>query len=63
MAGLRTNQEKFGDENCSPDYYEEAVKEFSANPSPPGQVMNWVCRNNWDYLDLKKHPLDLSPQS
>jgi hypothetical protein len=63
MAGLRTNQGKFCDENCSPDYYEEAVKEFSANPSPPGQIMNCVCRNSLDYLDLTKYPLDLNPQA
>lgn len=62
LAGLRTNQEQFGEDSCSLEQYESAVKTFTKNPDPPGTVMNWVCRNNWDYLDLKKYPLDLNPR-
>ena len=61
LAGLYTNQEQFGEGSCSSEHYESAVKTFTKNTDPPGKVMNWVCRNNWDYLDLKKHPLDLNP--
>jgi len=63
LAGLRTNQEQFGEDSCSSEQYERAVETFTKNPDPPGQVMTWVCRNNWDYLDLKKYPLDLNPRS
>ena len=62
LAGLRTNQEQFGEDSCSSEQYERAVETFTKNPDPPGQVMTWVCRNNWDYLDLKKYPLDLNPR-
>ncbi|MFT5452690.1 MAG: hypothetical protein ACI9N9_002184 [Enterobacterales bacterium] len=62
LAGLRTNQEKLGNESCSIEQYEKVVKAFSKNPDPPGQVMEWVCRDNADYLDLKKHPLELTPR-
>ena len=62
LAGLRTNQEQFSEGSCSSEQYESAVKTFTKNPGPPGTVMNWVCRNNWDYLDLKKYPLDLNPR-
>ncbi len=62
LAGLRTNNEQFCDEGCSPEQYERAVKAFTKNPDPPGQVMEWVCRNDWDYLDLAKYPLELTPR-
>jgi len=62
LSGLRTNQEQFGDGRCSLEQYENAVRTFTNNPDPPGKVMTWVCRNNWDYLDLKKYPLDLNPR-
>lgn len=61
-AGLRTNQEQFDEDSCSLEQYEIAVKSFTKKPDPPGKVMTWVCRNNWDYLDLKKYPLDLNPR-
>ncbi len=62
LAGLRTNQEQFSDESCSSEQYERAVKSFTKKPDPPGQVMQWVCRNDWDYLDLAKYPLELTPR-
>jgi len=62
LAGLRTNREQFKNESCTPEQYERSVKAFSKKPDPPGQVMEWVCRNNWDYLDLKKYPLELTPK-
>lgn len=63
LVGLRTNQEEFGNESCSPEQYEKAVKAFTKNPKPPGTVMEWVCRNNADYLDLTKYPLELTPRA
>ncbi|PHM70003.1 hypothetical protein [Xenorhabdus kozodoii] len=63
LAGLRANQILLGDDSCSLEQYESAVELFTKKPDPPGTVMTWVCRNNWDYLDLKKYPLDLNPRS
>lgn len=63
LAGLRTNQEQFGLGHCSIQQYEKTVDDFAKNPDPPGQVMKWVCRNNWDYLDIKRYPLELTPRS
>jgi hypothetical protein len=62
LSGLRTNQEEFGNATCAPEQYERAVKSFAKNPDPPGQVMEWVCRNNWDYLNITKYPLELTPR-
>lgn len=63
LAGLRANRELFSDAICTPEQYERAVKAFTKNPDPPGQVMEWVCRNNWDYLDLTRFPLELTPRT
>ena len=59
LAGLRTNRKQLGEEYCSEEHYERAVSAFTEKPNPPGKVMTWTCRNNWDYLDLKKYPLAL----
>jgi hypothetical protein len=30
-------------------------------PDPPGQVLNWVCRDNLSYLDLTQNRLEMDP--
>ncbi|WFQ78133.1 hypothetical protein PXH59_00350 (plasmid) [Xenorhabdus sp. SF857] len=62
LSGLRRNQQRFGDTHCTPEEYNATVKAFTQNPDPPGQVMQWICRNNWAYLDLEKHALELTPK-
>ena len=62
LVGLKTNREQFKNESCTPEQYERSVSAFSKKPDPPGQVMEWVCRNDWDYLDLTKYRLDLNPK-
>ena len=62
LAGLKTNQEHFKQASCTPAQYEKAYKLFAKNPDPPGQTMNWVCRDNPDYLDLTEHRLELNPR-
>ncbi|PHM50530.1 hypothetical protein [Xenorhabdus miraniensis] len=61
LSGLKRNQQLFGDARCTPEEYNKVVETFTRNPEPPGKVMKWVCRNNWDYLDLKTYPLELTP--
>ncbi len=61
LEGLKSNLDNFGDIKCTSERYERAVKAFTRNPDPEGQVMEWVCRNNWQYLDLTKHRLELNP--
>jgi hypothetical protein len=63
LVGLRTNQAQLGKASCTPEQYEKAVNVFTENPDPPGIVMDWVCRNNWDYLDITKYPLELTPRA
>lgn len=62
LAGLKTNKERFKEAGCTPERYEKAFSSFSKNPDPPGQVMEWVCRDNPDYLDLTENRLELNPR-
>ncbi len=39
LAGLRTNQEQFGEDSCSSEQYESAAKTFTKNPDPPGNLL------------------------
>ena len=45
------------------DQYRWAVDAFSRRPDPPGLVLNWVCRDALDYLDLTTDRLDLTPSA
>lgn len=41
--------------------YRQTVAQFARNPTPPGCVLEWVCRHDSDYLDLTEHRLELHP--
>lgn len=61
LVNLKTNQEKFKDQSCTPEQYQRAVQSFSEKPDPPGIVMEWVCQTQWAYLDLTQNRLTLNP--
>jgi hypothetical protein len=41
--------------------YEKAVASFTKNPEPPGTMLNWVCRDKAEYLDLTGDTFVLNP--
>ena len=41
--------------------YRRACRSFALNPDPPSLLMEWVCRENIDYLDLSQDCLDMKP--
>jgi hypothetical protein len=41
--------------------YLSVVAQFRRQPTPAGQVLNWVCRDKADCLNLTQHRLELSP--
>ena len=62
LVGLRTNLEHFRRVTCMPAQYEKACRAFAKDPQPPGRILDWVCRDNFEYLDLTRHRLDLNPK-
>jgi len=62
LASLKTNRIKFEGTECRPEIYEKAVEIYRSEMGEDEEYMEWVCRSNWDYLDIEKYPLDLTPR-
>lgn len=62
LAGLKTNLEHFKKVTCMPGQYDKTLAAFRRKPDPAGSVLEWVCRDNMDYLDLTHYRLELTPQ-
>ncbi|MGH8210449.1 MAG: hypothetical protein ACREU6_12835 [Steroidobacteraceae bacterium] len=58
---LRLNWDRIKRSTTSEADYQMAVRQFRLRPNPPGQVLEWVCRDNIDYLDLAQDRLDMRP--
>jgi hypothetical protein len=61
LAGLKTNLPLIKNAKTTDAQYRKAVALFEKNPDPPGRMLNWVCRDDTDYLDLTQHRLELNP--
>lgn len=61
MAALRNNLPCILRSEATDAQYQEALTQFRANPQPPGILLNWVCRDNVEYLDLSSDRLELLP--
>lgn len=69
MAGLGTNfttLEIFDAlgfaSQCTPEQYETAATKYAKAPQPEGRFVSWVCRDNPEYLDMKRERIDLTPR-
>ncbi len=62
LVGLRANMFRVENSTTSDRQYLRAVEQFSKNPEPEGTMLNWVCRDNVEYLDLSADPLELTPR-
>lgn len=64
LAGLRTNFPKIKAATTTDEQYNRGLHYFSQAPDPKdGKLLNWVCRDTMDFLDLTKEEnrLDLNP--
>lgn len=63
MVGLQTNFPKIQAATTTDEQYNRGLHYFHQAPDPDGKLLNWVCRDNMDYLDLSKEQnrLDLNP--
>lgn len=61
MAALPSNLPRILHSEAGDALYQKALAHFQANPQPPGTLLNWVCRDNVDYLDPAADRLELSP--
>ena len=61
LAGLKTNLRRIRISTTTDTQYRKALAMFEKNPQPAGTLLNWVCRDNVEYLDLTKARLELTP--
>lgn len=60
LAGLKSNYPRIHNSTTTDLQYQKALSSFKKNPQSAGPILNWVCRDNVEYLDLTQHRLDLS---
>jgi hypothetical protein len=62
LGGLKANMSRIRNSRTTDGQYRQVLERFSKNPEPAGTMLNWVCRDNVEYLDLSKDPLELTPR-
>jgi hypothetical protein len=62
LTGLIANLQRIRASTTTEGQYNHALAQFHRHPSPPGHVLEWVCRDNLDYLDLTEDRLELNPR-
>ena len=61
LCGIEANLARIKASKTSNSEYERAISNFIKNPEPPGTMLNWVCRDNMEYLDLAGDTIALNP--
>lgn len=62
LSGLTANMARIQGSTTTEHEYSQALAQFRRHPSPPGHVLDWVCRDNPDYLDLTDDRLEMNPR-
>jgi hypothetical protein len=61
LTGLKANLARIQHSATTERQYRQALAQFAANPEPPGILLQWICRDNIDYLDLTTDRMALTP--
>ena len=61
IAGLKANFPRILKSRTTDAQYQQALAHFKRKPYPPGTLLNWVCHEDSDYLNLTDDPLVLRP--
>jgi len=64
LAGLRDNFPKIQAATTTDEQYNKGLHHFHKSPDLDGKLLNWVCRDTMNFLDLSKEEnrLDLNPR-
>ena len=63
LAGLRTNLRRIQRSTTTDAEYRRTVSSFQKNPDPPGLLLDWVCHDHLEYLDVANDYLELTPSA
>jgi hypothetical protein len=58
---LKANLSRLMNSTTTDKQYQIAGAHFLKNPHPEGVLLDWVCRDNIDYLDFSADPMVLTP--
>jgi hypothetical protein len=61
LAQLADHRRRLRRATTSDAQYQWMVAQFGGNPVPPGRLLDWVCRDNSEYLDFTQHRLEMNP--
>lgn len=61
LTNLADNWERIQQSTTTDDQYLQAAIHFVNNPDPKGELLQWVCTENIDYLDLTQDRLEMKP--
>jgi HKD family nuclease len=61
LVGLKSNFYRINYSSTTDAQYRRALISFKKKPYPEGTLLNWVCRDDIEYLDLSKNRYELSP--
>jgi hypothetical protein len=61
LAGLKPHLPRIRNSTTTEAQYGEALAAFERDPSPPGRVLEWICRDDVICLDLSADRVELRP--
>jgi len=62
LLALRAYRSRLQQSTTTEAQYNQAVASFRVNPQPEGRLLQGVCRENIDYLNLTTDRLELTPR-
>lgn len=61
VAGLASNLPRIQHSRTTAAQYRRAVSQFTRHPDPAGTLLQWVCHDKVEYMDLTSDRLTLTP--
>jgi hypothetical protein len=61
LINLTDNWQRIQQSSTTDEQYLQAAIHFVKNPDPKGELLQWVCGDNIDYLDLTQDRLEMKP--
>ena len=61
LINLKKDWKRLQGSSTTEHQYRQAIAHFAESPRPPGILLEWVCRDDINYLDLTCDRLDLIP--
>ncbi|MDJ0707214.1 MAG: hypothetical protein QNJ46_28400 [Leptolyngbyaceae cyanobacterium MO_188.B28] len=61
LFSLKNDWQRIQQSTTTEHQYRQAISHFAKKPYPPGILLEWVCGDDINYLDLTQDRVDLNP--